>query len=141
MLSGLFLTGNILTFDGKTEADIMMNIKGVWQVTGTGYNAMIRTQFPALVILVSILLLSVVTIFFYTKRKIQMKLTLGIIVMIIAFVGILLFYTFAIINKYQVSLVPGWKMFIPFLMLLFGILAYRGIKKDEELVKSYDRLR
>jgi hypothetical protein len=32
-------------------------------------------------------------------------------------------------------------MALPFLQLIFSILAYRGIKKDDQLVKSYDRLR
>jgi hypothetical protein len=36
-------------------------------------------------------------------------------------------------------LVPGYKMFIPLVMLVLETLA-QG-KKDENLVKSYDRLR
>ena len=141
LLSALFLTGKILTFKGEKGTDFIMNIKGTWQITETGGNVMIQNQVPVLVVLILIILLSLVTIFFYKRRKLQLKLNIGVIVLIITFIGVLLFYALSIIKKYQASLVPGWKMFIPFLMILSGILTYRGIKKDEELVKSYDRLR
>jgi hypothetical protein len=32
-------------------------------------------------------------------------------------------------------------MILPLAILIFSILASRGIKKDDQLVKSYDRLR
>jgi hypothetical protein len=35
----------------------------------------------------------------------------------------------------------GFRMFIPLLVLILGTLALKGIKKDENLVRSYDRLR
>lgn len=122
-------------------ADIWMNIKGAWQVTEAGGNEIIRNQIPALVVLILVILVSVATIFLYKRRKLQIKLCLAVIVLIISFIGVLLFYALSVINKYQASPVPGWKMLIPLMMIFFGILAYRGIKKDEELVKSYDRLR
>jgi hypothetical protein len=53
----------------------------------------------------------------------------------------MLYYLFWVIGKYHSELIPGFKMFVPLVILVFGILAYVGIKKDENLVKSYDRLR
>jgi hypothetical protein len=141
LLSALFLTGNILTFKTAAGADITINIEGAWQLTGTGNREIIRDQIPAFVILVLIIMLSTATIFFYKKRKLQMKLSLAVIVLIVAFIGVLLFYALSIIINYHAVIVPGYKMFISALMLLSGILAYRGIRKDEDLVKSYDRLR
>jgi predicted HAD superfamily Cof-like phosphohydrolase len=52
-----------------------------------------------------------------------------------------LYYLLWVTGKFQTELVPGVKMLIPLLILTFGILAFIGIKKDEKLVKSYDRLR
>ena len=141
LLSALFLTGSILTFKTAAGADITINIKGAWQLTGAGNREIIRDQIPALVILVLIIMLSTGTIFFYKKRKLQMKLSLAVIVLIVAFIGVLLFYALSIIINYHAVIVPRYKMFISALMLLSGILAYRGIRKDEDLVKSYDRLR
>lgn len=141
LLSSLFLKGNILTFKKDTGTIIIMNIKEAYQLTETGSSGLIQNQIPALIILFTVLLLSLIAIFLYRNRKLQMKLTLGIIVLTIAFIAVLIFYSVSIILKFQVTLVLGYKMFIPLLMILFGILACRGIRKDEELVKSYDRLR
>jgi hypothetical protein len=44
-------------------------------------------------------------------------------------------------TKHSTEIVPGIKMALPFLMLISMILAYKGIKKDDDLVKGYDRLR
>ena len=41
----------------------------------------------------------------------------------------------------MLTIIPGIKMVVPLLILIFGILAQRGIKHDENLVRSYDRLR
>ena len=141
LLSALFLTGNILTLKRESGPNIMMNIMDAWQVSGAGGSEIIQNQTPALIILVLIILLSIITIFFYKKRKLQMKLSLCVIVLIIAFIGIVLLYTISVINKLQATIIPGYKMFVPVLMLLSVILAYRGIRRDERLVKSYDRLR
>ena len=119
----------------------MMNLMGAFQHTATGSLDKIQNQIPVPVTLLAILLLSLAAIFFYRKRKLQMKLTLVVIALNIAFIAILLFYILTIINNNQAILVKGYKMFIPLVMLLFEILAYRGIRKDEALVKSYDRLR
>jgi K+ transporter len=56
-------------------------------------------------------------------------------------IALLVYYGITVIQRYHSELVPGIKMFIPVLILIFAILAYRGIKKDEDLVKSGDRLR
>ncbi len=141
LLSVLFLKGDILTFKKEAGTDIVMNLMGAFQHSATGSLDKIQNQIPVPVTLLAILLLSLAAIFFYRKRKLQMKLTLVVIAFNIAFIAILLFYTLTIINNNQAILVKGYKMFIPLLMLLFEILAYRGIRKDEALVKSYDRLR
>ncbi len=141
LLSSLFLKGNILTFKSDSGTGITMNISEAYQHTGTGSTGLIQDQIPALIILIMTMLLSLITIFFYRNRKLQMKLTLGVIVSILVFIAVLVFYSASIISEYSVAPVLGYKVFAPVLMILFGILAYRGIRKDERLVKSYDRLR
>jgi hypothetical protein len=141
LLSSLFLKGNILTFKKDSGTDIVMNIKEAYQLTETGNIGLIQNQIPALIILVTVMLLSLIAIFFYRKRKLQMKLTMGVLLLTFAFIAVVIFYSVSVIDKYQVVPVLGYKMFIPLLMILFGILAFRGIRKDEELVNSYDRLR
>ena len=102
---------------------------------------MIRSLIPLSVIMLIICILSFAAIFLFKKRKIQLKFTVFVILLTIIFIGLILFYAFWITGKYKAEPVTGLKMLIPLLLLVFGILAYRGISKDENLVKSYDRLR
>lgn len=74
-------------------------------------------------------------IFLFSKRKIQMLITsVGTL-----FSAILSgFYGYTILtNTAQV----GIGIAMPLLAILFGFLAFRNIKKDEEIVRSSDRLR
>jgi hypothetical protein len=74
------------------------------------------------------------------KDKAADKITLGLS-WSLWFCRTYCYYGYSVINEYQTELVPGYKMFIPLVMLVLETLALRGIKKDENLVKSYDRLR
>jgi CHASE2 domain-containing sensor protein len=141
LLSILFLSGSFLTFLNSSGTEITMNFNGIWESSVAGNPQMIRNLIPLSVIILIICILSFTAIFLFKKRKIQLKLTVSVILLAILFIGLMSFYAFWTTGKYQAKLVPGFKMFIPLLMLVFGILAYRGIRKDENLVKSYDRLR
>jgi len=75
------------------------------------------------------------------NRKIQIWLIIMGVIPAISLTGLLGYYSYSIIDKYNASIDPGLKMIFPILILVFNILAYFGIRKDERLVKSYDRLR
>ncbi len=86
--------------------------------------------------------LALVSIFLYNNRSLQMKICrLAIIADVIGLV-------LAIILLWQdgesisdVVIDDGGGAYLPFGFLLFAILALRFIRKDENLVKSMDRLR
>ena len=141
LLSGFFLKGSFLKFNKNSGSEIYLNFRGIWETTLAGNPHMIISLIPLSVIMLTICVLSFAAIFLFRKRRIQLKLTLSLIILTIAFIGMMLYYLFWVIGKYHSELIPGFKMFIPLVILVFGILAYVGIKKDENLVKSYDRLR
>jgi len=141
LLSVLFLSGNFLTFLNKSGIEIIMNFRGIWQSAGAGNITLLGHQIILPVIIILVSLISFVAIFFYKNRKLQMKITITVILLAAASIAVMIFYSFSIIRKYNADIIEGVRMFIPLLILLFGILAYMGIKKDENLVKSYDRLR
>jgi hypothetical protein len=66
------------------------------------------------------------------------KVLIGLVLALILLAG---YYSYVIISKYGGVLVLGVKMILPVVMLISSILAFRGIRKDDHLVKSYDRLR
>jgi len=85
--------------------------------------------------------LSFFTIFLFSKRKIQVRLTEAIITLTIIFICATCYYTFNGISESNVSFGLWINLIIPVLQLLLAVFAYHGIKRDDNLVKSYDRLR
>jgi hypothetical protein len=51
------------------------------------------------------------------------------------------YYWYIISHRFNGVPVPGVKMAFPPVILVLAIMSYRGIVKDERLLKSYDRLR
>jgi hypothetical protein len=83
----------------------------------------------------SSLILSLVTIFLFKDRKLQIRLCLvGIAVSIL----ILLFYYLEI---KQVNGTPSLSALFVLLIPVSYFLAFRGIRADQKLVKSLDKLR
>ncbi|HEV7779962.1 MAG TPA: DUF4293 family protein [Chitinophagaceae bacterium] len=82
------------------------------------------------------LILSVVTIFLYKDRKVQIKLSL--LGVLIAVVIIILYITQ--MNKISQSTLALFCI-LPFAGLIGYFMAFRNIRKDEKLIKSLDKLR
>jgi hypothetical protein len=118
-----------------------MNFGGIWLLSEAGTPDLIQAQIPLSIITILIPVISLTAIFLYKKRRLQMKLTIGVIFLDIVLLLYLILFAYLIINRYNVELVPFISMIIPPLVLILSILAYTRIKKDENLVRSYDRLR
>jgi hypothetical protein len=78
-------------------------------------------------------LLAFITIFLYKKRKVQIGLSYVLFILLLAY----LVFVFVITDVADYS----WYLLIPFVATDFPILAIQAIKKDEQLVRSLDRLR
>jgi len=87
-------------------------------------------------------LLSFATIFFYKKRGAQKQL---IVLNFCVTIAIILIEYFEVSNfKEKMGILQGhWQLsaILPFFIITFLIFAYRGIRKDEKLLDSSDRLR
>ncbi|MBS9765926.1 MAG: DUF4293 domain-containing protein [Flavobacteriaceae bacterium] len=81
-----------------------------------------------------------ITIFKYKTRKTQFVLGRLSILINLILLGILVYYVQNLSGEITVS-EKGIGLLIPIFTILFIVLANRAIKKDEELVKSVDRLR
>ena len=85
-------------------------------------------------------ILSLVTIFLYKDRKLQFVIG-RVIILINLFLLILLIYLSLTLSGETSVSEKGIGMFLPILAILLIVLANKAIKKDEDLVKSVDRLR
>ncbi len=88
-----------------------------------------------------IAIMILITIFLFKNRKLQMKMTLFSLIAAIALNGAM----FLVVNNYKSILAsePVYKVgfVFPLIAAIFLFLAYRSINKDEQLIKSLDRLR
>ena len=84
-------------------------------------------------------LIAFIAIFKFKNRELQFVLGRIIILINLFLLGILIYLSLTIPG--EVSSEKGIGMFIPIVVILFVVLANKAIKKDEDLVKSVDRLR
>jgi hypothetical protein len=141
LLSLLFLQGSFLKFSGRSGSVMEVTLRGIYKINGGQVNELIDKVIPLTLVIIVIPVLCLTAIFLFKNRRIQMLLAIILVVLVAAFIAGLFCYSWLIINRYDCVLVPGYKMLIPVFMLILCILAYKGIRKDEDLIKSYDRLR
>lgn len=136
MLSLLFLKGGILNFTDSNNSFIELDFSGLYRASD-----LLEKTWPAALVIILISLLSAFIIVLFKKRDLQLKLCKILISLIIGLIIGLAFYAYTLSLKYNAEIKPVFTMAVPVLQLVFALLAYRGIKKDDELVRSYDRLR
>ncbi len=85
-------------------------------------------------------LLSVISIFLFKKRKSQFILGRLNIILNFILLGLFVYQSLNLSGETNVS-EKGIGMLLPIFSIVFLALANKAIKKDEDLVKSVDRLR
>ena len=82
---------------------------------------------------------ALISIFSYKNRQKQFALGRLILLINLFLLGVLIYLSLNLPG--EIISEKGIGMFIPTLAILFTVLANKAIKKDEDLVKSVDRLR
>ena len=85
-------------------------------------------------------ILSVLTMFLFKDRKLQFVIGRVIVLINLFLLALLIYLSLTLSGETSVS-EKGIGMFLPILVVLLIVLANKAIKKDEDLVKSVDRLR
>lgn len=111
----------------------------LWNNEG-GNPIYVEEVMPALVMFLVSAAISLVTIFLFKNRKLQFVLGRVNIILNFFLLGVFVYWTLTVPGEMQIS-EKGIGMFIPVLSIVFLVLANKAIKKDEDLVKSVDRLR
>lgn len=92
------------------------------------------------VLIMLVAVLSIVTIFLYRKRMVQIRLCLFSIIILVGYYATLAAFVWGTL-KDSGSFSPAWTLCLPLVSMIFEWLAIRAIGKDEMLVKAYERLR
>lgn len=119
-LSFPFYSGNLIENSAKVFSEL------------TG-----KTTIPLIIVTVAVAVASLVCVFLFKDRKMQLRIT---IVTLIVSIGLIFLYFSVIKSKFvdgNLTISSMFTFFIPFFLLL----AARGIYLDQRLVKSVDRLR
>lgn len=104
----------------------------------------VTSHFPTLIIAVIMIVLPIIAIFMFRNRKQQRALILVSLLSCISFISVNLMR----INNFNTTTSPApvngnyqVGSVVPLFVMLFLILALRGVNKDDKLIKSMDRLR
>lgn len=101
-------------------------------------------KFLNLMLMVVIAIGAIYTIFLFKNRKLQLKISKFLVLLILTFLIVLL-VDFYLTKKQFTALLSintlGFQILWPVLMVVFAILALIGIRSDDKLVQSMDRIR
>ena len=130
------LNAGVLYFDLYRTHTVVNGVDTLGQIR-------VSDHYPSLLIAVVMALIPLVTIFLFNNRKRQIRMTAFGMVAIASFISLLLVR----VNNLS-KLVPPptsgtyWiGSVLPVIALVFLFMAMMGIRRDDKLVKSVDRLR
>lgn len=137
-LSMLF--ANQIDFMSET-ANYALNFKGFYAITNTAMPEVTSTLALSILLFLTPLI-SLVNIFLFKKRMIQIRLCAANIGLLLGVTAMI--YYFGIVGMKELAATSktyGVTMVFPIASAILNFLAMRGIIKDEALIKSMDRIR
>lgn len=137
ILSGLMLNGDLIILNTGTGTLFTMSFLGLGEQGGE----IIQQIWPLKVILALVPILSLVAIFLYRKRPLQMRVTMLVVLLSLGTLILGAFYILMFDRKIDVTIVWKVKSIFPLISAILAWLAYRAILRDDIRVRSYDRLR
>lgn len=138
--STLLIKGGIINLIDKGGQKFCTAFSGTFKIGSSGPE-LIKESISLSGLIIIIPVLSVVTLLLFKRRRIQKILSLVLVSLSFCLVILIAYYSIMLMRNYECELAPGLKMVLPLVILAASILAYKGITGDEDLIKSYDRLR
>jgi hypothetical protein len=88
-----------------------------------------------------VFILGLVTIFMYKNRKVQTKLCIANIIILLILTGTIIYYCSTISVTLNTQVTYRITAIFPFISLILTYISMKSIQKDEKLVRSVDRIR
>lgn len=135
----LFLFTGPLSIITIENDEIILRHNGAF--TRTGEDLAVSTG-PMTIYFAIVSTLIFLSIFSYKKRSRQMRIVLFLMIFSAGMFGIIFYYIKYIQMKFDgIQNIFQWRIVIPPIVLILLYLAFKGIQKDELMVKAYDRIR
>ncbi|MBF04791.1 MAG: hypothetical protein CMP76_16035 [Flavobacterium sp.] len=112
----------------------------LWKEVGNATPVYFTSSLIYMLLFGFISLITLISIFSFKKRQTQFVLNRLSIIFNFILLGFFVYRTLSLSGETEVS-EKGIGMLLPAISIVFLVLANRAIKKDEDLVKSVDRLR
>ncbi len=96
---------------------------------------------PVFILLSIVCLVVVISIFLFKKRILQMRLCIFSVLLLVGLCGLMAFYFLNAKNRLEAIVHYNYPLVFPVVTIILIYLAFRGIRKDELLVRSYERIR
>jgi hypothetical protein len=118
---------------------VIFRITGFWdQAAGN----LILPTIPVVILAAVIVCINIITIFLFKRRITQARLCIVNIVLLIGLIGLYIYHFVFFVRKVPVvEYKTGLSFVFPIIAIILTYLAFRGIRKDELLVRLADRLR
>ena len=113
-----------------------------WYITGGEYAEPVMLTWPVFILVLFLTLLPLINIFLYKKRKLQIRICIYSIILAFGLIGLIYYYFvigFRPLDEPAYAL--SFPMVLPAIFIILIYLAFRGIRKDEILIRSLDRIR
>lgn len=137
VFSGLMLTGDLIMMNNGTGTIFSLTFQGLEKQGGE----ILQHLWPMTLILALVPLLALAAIFLYKNRRMQMRVTMFVILLSMGTLILGAFYILLFDRKIAITIIWTVKAVFPAVSAILAWLAYRAIMKDDLKVKSYDRLR
>lgn len=126
----------LLSLDGK---EFMLKYNGLFDAEGQNHGV---ATWPLTVIFIAGAALAFLNIFFYRHRIRQMRVVVFLILLSAGMLGMMFYYTLVARTQMEGALVMHqWRFLIPPVNMVLLYFAFRRIRRDELLVKAFDRIR
>ncbi|RLD96002.1 MAG: hypothetical protein DRJ29_00995, partial [Bacteroidetes bacterium] len=105
-------------------------------------NKMGVATWPLSALFAVVAVLAFLNIFFYRHRMRQMRIVVFLILLNAGMIGMMFYYTFIARIQIEGALVMHqWRFVVPPINMILLYFAFRRIRRDELLVKAFDRIR
>ena len=142
LAAAALLAGMLVLPLAEIQTDAGITYTGFCRGFQDGNGDLVVSTWPLFILALTMACLLLVNIFLFRKRKIQIRICVYSIVLGFGLIGMM--YYFWVIVFRQLLVADYWfrmPVVFPVLAIILIYLAFRGIRKDEILIRSLDRIR
>jgi predicted membrane protein len=138
VLSLLMLSGPLAVVTAGGH-EIILRAGGVFDLSGDKLNV---STWPLAVLITGVSVLVILDILSYKNRIRQIRITIFLVLLFAGMTGMIFYYVHFIRERFQdPHTLHQWRIVVPPIAIILLYLAFRGIRRDELLVKAYERIR